>query len=1216
MKLTLLRLFVLFTSVIISTSITPPEALATCTDPGCSSSGGPWCSSVSYGSVCESDPMSGGNLKRKEVDNSLCGNSCGGAEPFCTWSTYWTAECGTCCDGGGGNQTPVGWHDEYAGSQPPANCRAFGWGVDPDDRNADVNIRILSDGASVWSGVANVARGDLTSYCPGGTCSFSVDLNGRITTGVNHTITAQAQDINDSSWYNLLGTPKTLNCTAVNNASCISNNIPGTMQTNETRAVSVTVNNNGDTTWTAASNYKLGSQDPQDNMVWGLSSVNLPATTNPGQNITFNFNITAPSTPGTYSSRWRMFQKGVEWFGATCGPGTVTVNAAAPPESCTINIQNLSVDQGSATTMAASTSEANGTISQVTFSSSNTGVATATSPDNSSPFSSTITGVFLGLSNITARGFMSGVERCSDTAAVTVNPPGCDVGVTLSTNPLIGTAPLNNVDLTGDVSGSISGNIRYRFDCTNDGTYEHDVVNSSDPYTADNLCNYASAGNYTAYVRVDRGGCSASDTATVSVGGAPVCSTPTPRDPPAPSCDSGGGNGQITWRWDAVVGANEYEIDIYNSGGTRIINNDWQSAASFGCAGGGTCSYTTNHSAGSYYSQVRARGACAAGGWSTSNTVTVNTCGGPTLSVILTPNPSSGAPPLNNINLTGDVSGTATGNIRYRFDCTNDGTYEHDVTNSSDPYTASNLCSYASAGTYTARVRVDRESINASDNATITVTGGAGVCNTPAPRDPPASSCDPPGAGDGSITWAWDAVWDADAPGWATQYDLDIQRLNGSWSTYIDYPWRLASFYGCDGGGVCTYTTALPVGTYRSRIRTQGVCGPSAFATSPQEVVSSCGSCTIDSVPDVTVAVDETASVFATVSTGGGGTVGQVEFSSNNTSVAIMTPSDPFIDPDNITGMGVAQGTIRGVSVGNTNVNVVATLTDGITTCNSSSLVNPNNGDVTVTPPNPWWQTIGGDILSAAEITSKIPSTCASSPVCEEFLNRELTDNPSLFPGVTTYYSILVPYFRSGDLTRDANESWLTNTLSSFSSTLRYDYSYFFDKIPAAVTPLSVAGPISGTLSGATPDANGYEWYTNSGGLTINNLTINAGQRVVLFVDGNLTLAGDIDFANEATSFFMTAVDGAMDVANPAANPPTQTLNGLFVANQFNASAGSSQLVVNGSVASWGGVTLNRDIATRNATEPAELFNFRPDYVLRCPQELLKRGGLWREISP
>ena len=90
---------------------------------------------------------------------------------------------------------------------------------------------------------------------------------------------------------------------------------------------------------------------------------------------------------------------------------------------------------------------------------------------------------------------MSGVERCSDTAAVTVNPPGCDVGVTLSTNPLIGTAPLNNVDLTGDVSGSISGNIRYRFDCTNDGTYEHDVVNSSDPYTADNLCNYASAGN-------------------------------------------------------------------------------------------------------------------------------------------------------------------------------------------------------------------------------------------------------------------------------------------------------------------------------------------------------------------------------------------------------------------------------------------------------------------------------------------------------------------------------------------------------------------------------------------------------------------------------------------------------------------------------------------------------------------------------------------------
>jgi RHS repeat-associated protein len=42
----------------------------------------------------------------------------------------------------------------------------------------------------------------------------------------------------------------------------------------------------------------------------------LPSTTAPGSNAVFSFNVTAPSTPGTYNFQWKMVQDGVEWFGA------------------------------------------------------------------------------------------------------------------------------------------------------------------------------------------------------------------------------------------------------------------------------------------------------------------------------------------------------------------------------------------------------------------------------------------------------------------------------------------------------------------------------------------------------------------------------------------------------------------------------------------------------------------------------------------------------------------------------------------------------------------------------------------------------------------------------------------------------------------------------------------------------------------------------------
>ena len=81
----------------------------------------------------------------------------------------------------------------------------------------------------------------------------------------------------------------------------------------------------------------------------------------------------------------------------------------------------------------------------------------------------------------------------------------------------------------------------------------------------------------------------------------------------------------------------------------------------------------------------------------------------PVLEVSLTANPSEGSPPLENVDLLAEISGTAAGSIDYRFDCTNDGTYELEAEGQAEEsYSAFDLCRYEQEGEYTARVFVKR----------------------------------------------------------------------------------------------------------------------------------------------------------------------------------------------------------------------------------------------------------------------------------------------------------------------------------------------------------------------------------------------------------------------------------------------------------------------------------------------------------------------------
>ncbi len=120
----------------------------------------------------------------------------------------------------------------------------------------------------------------------------------------------------------------------MNDAAFVSQNVPPQMTTGQTYTVSVTMRNTGDTTWSRTVDHRLGSQNPQDNTVWGMGRVELDPyeLVAPGQSRTFSFSVQAPSAPGDYSFQWRMVQEQVEWFGAAT-PNVIVSVRSPPPDT-------------------------------------------------------------------------------------------------------------------------------------------------------------------------------------------------------------------------------------------------------------------------------------------------------------------------------------------------------------------------------------------------------------------------------------------------------------------------------------------------------------------------------------------------------------------------------------------------------------------------------------------------------------------------------------------------------------------------------------------------------------------------------------------------------------------------------------------------------------------------------------------------------------------
>ena len=119
------------------------------------------------------------------------------------------------------------------------------------------------------------------------------------TPGVDTTYTAQFRPVSNPT----------------DDAEFLTQYFPAFMAAGQTYEVNLTLRNSGTTAWSPEGNCFLASASPDHNTTWGLNRVSLPGPVLPGDTATFRFNVTAPTSAGTYTMQWRMIREGVALFG-------------------------------------------------------------------------------------------------------------------------------------------------------------------------------------------------------------------------------------------------------------------------------------------------------------------------------------------------------------------------------------------------------------------------------------------------------------------------------------------------------------------------------------------------------------------------------------------------------------------------------------------------------------------------------------------------------------------------------------------------------------------------------------------------------------------------------------------------------------------------------------------------------------------------------------
>ncbi|MBI4058706.1 hypothetical protein HY404_00545 [Candidatus Microgenomates bacterium] len=259
--------------------------------------------------------------------------------------------------------------------------------------------------------------------------------------------------------------------------------------------------------------------------------------------------------------------------------------------------------------------------------------------------------------------------------------------------------------------------------------------------------------------------------------------------------------------------------------------------------------------------------------------------------------------------------------------------------------------------------------------------------------------------------------------------------------------------------------------------------------------------------------------------------------------------------------------------------------------------------------PAPWWQGKDADFWSNGDISSALPSG-----------KKLIEDGTGGFPGIAVYSGN--SSFGSGSV---SSKGWIGK---SFYKGKFFNYNWFAPLAPPAVFTDSGSIINDGEISGGNLisgyESGGYVWHYRNGDLNINS-TVNLNDRkVILLVNGNLTIGGKINL-NKGTGFFMAIVSGNINIDPSVSHPNQPALEGLFITNGTISTghnpSGDDQLYVRGSLIAWAGINFQRDLDPtrqngKNDTKPAEYIEYAPDLIFTFPRDLSRHSRLWQEVAP
>jgi len=405
-----------------------------------------------------------------------------------------------------------------------------------------------------------------------------------------------------------------------------------------------------------------------------------------------------------------------------------------------------------------------------------------------------------------------------------------------------------------------------------------------------------------------------------------------------------------------------------------------------------------------------------------------------------------------------------------------------------------------------------------------------------------------------------DTVWSDNKYYQAGWYPI---QLSAAWddNRYMYFPqlwWRKYNI----STGVYTDTNIYAHGVGEAKISS---CGPGTVSCSLSVGQSSISM--IEGSSPQTVALSLSGSV---------GTNG-ISIVSSNTGIVQVAPSS---------SSGSTTLTLTPVAAGTALVSITGTPSDGSTACDPASIT------VYVTEDRDFWQVKDMDVTTTADLVSYLDSGYFDVKGGGEY------------PGIPVYGGDNAD-FDNGSV---SEKGWIAGTGIVSSAYSGYTYSYFMKSAPSDDENFSIESSDAGNLTDGV-SFGGYTWREYVGNLSVGSQTLSGTQKLVIFIDGNLTLDGNLILNDK--SFLMFIVSG-----NIVINPAVTSLEGVFFAgNEFQTGAGSSTLNVRGSVVALGGVDLERDLPA-GGTSPSEYFTYGPDLLLAIPYDFGARVMSWKEVSP